>query len=85
LSHNVFIALFRRPVEKASWIDEEVCQRTGERLSAAAGYRMPRTSGRRSGTGGSRRGVHRIRGSVRSTGLSTPWCSVRRAAVSSRK
>jgi len=49
-----------------------ICQRTGETYLFCSAFRPARNTGGQAGTGGSRKGVHRINGSVRSTGLATP-------------
>ncbi len=49
-----------------------ICQRTGETDLFCSAFRPARNMGGQAGTGGSRRGVHKINGSVRSTGLATP-------------
>src|SRR5438552_2196425 len=41
------------------------------------GWRAARSLPDRTGTWGSRSGHHRISGSVKSTGLATPWCYMR--------
>lgn len=49
-----------------------ICQRTGETDLFCSAFRTARNMGGQAGTGGSRKGVHKINGSVRSTGLATP-------------
>jgi len=53
------------------------CQRTVENVRHHCCFEAARNPGLRPVTWGSRRRGHRIRGSVKSTGLFTPWCSVR--------
>jgi hypothetical protein len=62
-----------------------VCQRTIESLLLRCGCAERELTVVRAGTWGSRKPGHRISGSVRSIGLSTPWCSIFSFAVSSRK
>jgi len=60
-------------------------QRTMQSVRHRGGNGAPRNPGLLPGTYGSRQRAHKMSGSVKSTGLSTPWCSVRCTAFSSRK
>ena len=61
------------------------CQRTIGTLRHPGLSGAARNPGLQPDTAGSRQRVHRIRGSIKSTGFAAPWCSIRRTAVSSRK
>jgi hypothetical protein len=62
-----------------------VCQRAIESVHKHWSCASPRNPGWQVVTHGSRKTGHRINGSLRSIGLSMPWCSVFSLAVSSRK
>jgi len=53
------------------------CQRTMESVCNHCDYHLARNPGHPAFTCGSRKHDHRMSGSVKSIGLSTPWCSVR--------